>query len=320
MTPESDHAPGISFTLLENGLDFVLSAVEHLTNSPSQRDLKYAVLHLYSGAVLILKERLLRVDWTLLFGNPEKADKQVFMEGRFRGPDLGQCLERLDQHDIEVSEHHDQQLRLLADKRKRLEHFRITDSTEAIIALTADVLNFLIEFISRELNDSSLDETHAKLLDAIRSKMTDFEAFVTARWNSISSEIESFDSVVACPACLEEAYVIDDEGGCKFCGYKAEDSHAAADEYIAQVMGEDRFELEKDGGVWPRRKCPSCNWDSLVDLGYAEPGSQYICFQCGGQWKPGTLSDCSRCGDLKKESDMSICDTCFAEIVRKDNS
>lgn len=268
---------------------------------------------------MILKERLLREDWTLLFANPEKADRQAFTVGRFRGPDLGQCLERLEDQGIEVSEHRDRQLRLLADKRKRLEHFSITDSTEAIIALTADVLDLLIEFISNELN-SSLDEAHAKLLDAIRSKMTDFEAFVTARWNSISSDLESFDSIVTCSACLEEAYVIDDEGGCKFCGYHADHSQVAADEYIAHVLGEDRFELEKDGGAWPRRNCPSCTWESLVDRGYAGNGVQYICFECGRQWGPEALSECSRCGDLKKKGDMSICDSCFAEIVRKDNS
>ena len=68
---EEPSKPGVSFSLLENGLDFVLSAVEHLGGNPSKRELKYAVLHLYSGAVLILKERLLREDWKLLFANPE---------------------------------------------------------------------------------------------------------------------------------------------------------------------------------------------------------------------------------------------------------
>ena len=312
--------PDVTFSLLENGLDFVLSAVEHLSGTPTKRELKYAALHLYSGAVLILKERLLRENWTLLFANPEKADEKVFKAGTFRGPDLDQCLERLDENDIEVSEDHDRQLRLLADKRKRLEHFHFTDSTEAIIALTADVLNFLIEFISKELDGASLDAAHAKLLDSIRSKLTDFGAFVTARWETISSEIEPSDTVVTCPACLEKAWVIEDVTECKFCGYKIGDSQSAAGEYIERVMGESRYETEKDGGVWPKRKCPSCDWNSLVDLGYAEQGPQYICFQCGGTWDVEDLSECSRCGEPKKDSDMSICETCFHEIVSKDNS
>lgn len=317
---EEPSKPDVSFSLLENGLDFVLSAIEHLSGTPSKRELKYAVLHLYSGAVLILKKRLLHEDWKLLFSSPERADEKVFKAGTFRGPDLDQCLERLEDNDIEVSEDHDRQLRLLADKRKRLEHFHFTDSAEAIIALTAAVLDFLIEFISKELDGASLDATHGKLLDSIRSKLADFGAFVTARWETISSEIELSDTVVTCPACLEKAWVIEDVIECKFCGYKIGNSHSAADEYIERVMGESRYETEKDGGVWPRRKCPSCDWNSLVDIGYAEQCPQCICFQCGSTWEAGGLNECSRCGEPKKKSDMSICDTCFHEIVSKDKS
>lgn len=320
MQPDKNHPPKVSFTLLENGLDFVLSAVEHLSSTPSKRELKYAVLHLYSGAVLILKERLLRENWMLLFANPEKADEETFKEGAFRGPDLDQCLERLEDNGVEVSEDHERQLRLLADKRKRLEHFHFTDSAEAIVALTADVLSFLVEFISKELDGTSLDDAHASLLDKIRTKLPEFGAFITSRWNAISTEIESSETVTSCPACLQEAWVIQDGIECKFCGHKPNDSQDAADEYVEHVMGENRFELEKDGGVWPVRKCPSCDWNSLVDLGYAEQGPQYICFECGSTWEPGDLSECSRCGEPKKESDMSICKDCFRDIVSKDNS
>lgn len=312
--------PDVSFSLLENGLDFILSAIENLSGTPSKRELKYAVLHLYSGAVLILKERLLRENWTLLFAKLEDADESIFRTGKFQGPDLKQCIKRLDTNGIEVSDDHKQHLRLLSGKRKRLEHFHFTDSAEAIIALTADVLNFLIEFISKELDGASLDATHTKLLDLIRSKLADFGAFVTARWESISSEIETSVTTVTCPACLQNAWVIEDITECKFCGYKVDNSQSAADEYIERVIGKSRFETEKDGGVWPRRKCPSCDRDSLVVIGHAEQDPQCICFQCGSTWEAGELSECSRCGEPKKERDISICDACFREIVSKDKS
>ncbi|MCS6287300.1 MAG: hypothetical protein H8K08_17935 [Nitrospira sp.] len=318
----SDKEPPVkvTFTLLENGLDFVLSAVECLSGTLSKRELKYAVLHLYSGAVLIVKERLLREDWTLLFANQERAEEKVFRSGSFHGPDLKQCLERLEDIDVEVSEQSILQLGLLADKRKRLEHLHFADSAEAVIALTADILSFVVDFVSRELDAASLDETSAKLLDAIRAKLTDFEAFETARWETISAEVESAQTVVCCPACLQEAWIIEDGIECKFCGHKNSSSQDAADEYIEHVMGEDRFVLEKDGGVWPVRKCPSCDWNSMVDLGYVESGHQYICFECGSQWEAEDLSDCSRCGEPKKDNDMSICEECFSETLRKDDT
>src|SRR3989338_7974548 len=106
MSSEDDSTPEVSFTLLENGLDFILSAVEHLSGKPSKRELKYAVLHLYSGTVLVLKARLLREDWTYLFADPEKADEKLFNTGDFHGPNLNQCIERLEDIGVEISEIH----------------------------------------------------------------------------------------------------------------------------------------------------------------------------------------------------------------------
>jgi hypothetical protein len=83
MSNDQEGSSEVSFSLLENGLDFALSAVEHLGGTPSKRDLKYAVLHLYSGTVLVLKERLRRESWKLIFANPKKADEETFKEGNF---------------------------------------------------------------------------------------------------------------------------------------------------------------------------------------------------------------------------------------------
>src|SRR2546426_9855541 len=67
MTTDQTDPDQVHFTLLENGLDFVWSAVEHLSVATSKRELKYALLHLVSGIELILKERLRREDWKPLF-------------------------------------------------------------------------------------------------------------------------------------------------------------------------------------------------------------------------------------------------------------
>ena len=81
-----------NFSLLENGLDFLRSSLEHLTAasavplaSPSRtneyaaldqkRHLKYALIHLCSSIELILKERLRQEDWRQVFSDPDKADE-----------------------------------------------------------------------------------------------------------------------------------------------------------------------------------------------------------------------------------------------------
>lgn len=54
----------LAFDLLENGLDFVVEALERLTKrSVQDRDLKYGVLHLGAGIELVLKERLRLAHW-----------------------------------------------------------------------------------------------------------------------------------------------------------------------------------------------------------------------------------------------------------------
>jgi len=66
----------ITFTPLENGLDFILRALEYLADDPPKRDQKYAVLRLHSGVELILKEHLRREHWSLVFEKPEEASKK----------------------------------------------------------------------------------------------------------------------------------------------------------------------------------------------------------------------------------------------------
>lgn len=93
------HHPGpdqVHFTLLENGLDFVWSAVEHLSVATSKRGLKYALLHLVSGIELILKEWLRREDWKLVFPKPEKADEVLYKTGAFKSIDFGQLIDRVE--------------------------------------------------------------------------------------------------------------------------------------------------------------------------------------------------------------------------------
>ena len=56
----------MNITLIENALDFILSAVEW-AKGDDDRSLKYAILNLSDGVELILKERLRRAHWSLLF-------------------------------------------------------------------------------------------------------------------------------------------------------------------------------------------------------------------------------------------------------------
>lgn len=74
----------MKITLIENALDFILSALEH-AQVDEARSLKYAVLHLSDGVDLVLKEKLRREHWSLLFADINKASESALTSREFPG-------------------------------------------------------------------------------------------------------------------------------------------------------------------------------------------------------------------------------------------
>ena len=62
----------MQYSMLENGMDFIISGILHLQKAESEnveeniqgRELKYALLHLSSGIELVFKSRLNIEHWT----------------------------------------------------------------------------------------------------------------------------------------------------------------------------------------------------------------------------------------------------------------
>ncbi len=73
----------LKFGPLENGLDYMTSVVDLLAGNPTERDLKYAVLHLSAGIEVLLKARLAQEHWTLVLDNVDQASKLQYERGDF---------------------------------------------------------------------------------------------------------------------------------------------------------------------------------------------------------------------------------------------
>jgi len=206
---------------LENGLDFLASAVEHLSGDPTHRDLKYALLHLAAGIELVLKERLRQHDPTQLYEKPDKFDADDFALGNFRSPNTEETVKRLtDLAVVPISSSDCEQLRVLRDKRNRVEHFGLDDTTDAVSAITARTLGFALDFIASELDAATLSPEAAEQLRGVREALPELRAFVADRWERIREEVQAATTaVVACASCGEEASVLDDGARCRFCGY-----------------------------------------------------------------------------------------------------
>lgn len=312
----------VSFTVLENGLDFIETALDYAGGDPNPASLKYAVLHLSAGLELLLKDRLQREHWSLVFENLDSASRESYEEGDFRSVGLKECIKRLDGIcSVEISERDQTAIRSLKKKRNRLEHFATVDSSMAFKASTARVLSFTLDFIADEYEGARLTSKEEGLLDTIRAALPSFQKLVDERMQSIQPQLDKLEDsgcvVVECPRCtIRSAYL---EGGleCVFCGFTSP-GNAAASEYVRTFFGLD-WRFEADGGQIPIYSCPECGAEALVDLGHLKSElleNQLVCFECGQLWDWEQTDFCVRCGRLFLPIDgIIVCPDCFQSAL-----
>ena len=319
----------IEFALLENGLDFIASGLRYISKAENKSNLKYGTLHLASGIELVLKARLERNDWRLLFIDPSEAEERTFGTGDFKSIDVATCFERLKEH-CHISFEHKakQKLQSFRARRNRFEHFRVVDTREAIESSAADALTILMSFIGQEFQASELSEVESGLLMEIRASLAEFARFTEENMRAITEQIETvkagFGEIIECPCCLQEALQADAGVECLFCHYK-DGAEEAADLYIANVLGESKYRAMKEGYDYPHFSCPNCDHYALVDQGISggmNPAVQFVCFACGCTWLEGELEFCGTCGEPKSRKEIFAfrCRECEEAYLNSDHT
>lgn len=306
--------------LLENGLDELASAVEHLALPPTPRNLKRAITDLASGIELILKERLRREDWRELFDDVAVANEGDLRRGEFVSPRTTEVLRRLEKAGVHLPKRHRGRLASLRARRNRIEHFALIDTEVAVRASTAGCLSVIMDFIVDHIGVETLSDEERELFGAVRAELPALESYVSARRHDTAQALlqaSGVTTVVTCPSCEEDALVLDGGASCLFCRYRA-DGVDAADDYISAVLGLFEYIELSQGGEWPRHTCPECQNQAFVDTG-TDGDDRFICFSCGTTWRDGTVERCTRCGEpLEVDGEMSVCDACFASLVDRD--
>lgn len=308
----------LKFTVLENGLDFIYTALSHLKGDPKPRDIKYAVLHLSAGVELILKDRLRREHWSLVFDDVDKADLETYSSGDFISVNLKTSIQRLTKIcDVDISSDEQRSLFNLRKSRNRLEHFASVDSSTALKASSSGVLSFTLDFISDEIDE--LEDKEKELLSNIRKLLPEFEQFVKNRMNEINEILAADDCpIVECPRCTQSAMKVDDGVTCHFCGYSA-DGDTGAQDYAESLFGLD-WKHVADGGEIPIYACPECGSEALVDVGRLKEdfnSDRFVCFSCGNSWAWETMDFCVRCGNPiphDPKEGTPICESCWSNM------
>ncbi|GHA70648.1 hypothetical protein GCM10010372_82270 [Streptomyces tauricus] len=290
--------PDLDFTPVRNGMDYLASAVKNLTEGstpPSDSDLKYAVLHLQAATEVLLKARLVREHWSLVFKEPGGASLETFENGKFESCTIAATMDRLDKiAKVSITPEERKAIKDLADDRNALTHYGHTANAFAVEARAARVFGFLLTFIHRqfrpELSRDGVWVTEVwvtEAMDALRTKLSGIEALVKDRMRRLSGELAPLgDRTVQCPDCRQWALVLSEAGqdrgpnarmrppSCRFCLRQWGDPIAAAANYELAVLGEGNF---------GQLDCPTCEFRTLVigantsDNKTADMG---ICFNC----------------------------------------
>ncbi|MFJ5143020.1 hypothetical protein [Streptomyces sp. NPDC088707] len=310
------------FPALLNGLDFLSSAVKSLARSggPASRDLKYAVLHLYTAVEVLLKVRLEMHDPTLVWVKPGQYDEAQHRAGAFRSCGAEYAIKRLNQHKLlkTALDPKDKGLIALEELRNRLTHFGWTDTTDAVRARTLPVLLQLMTFLRLDLLPQVTDTDGAwraeREMDKINTQTQHLAEYVAHRTAEVADQLSGHEArTVPCRSCGQYAIVFPDGPAadlmCRFC----EKSYPGTGVELAwEYIGGDSYTTIKDGGE-DFAACSACHEHAVVPLSTAaSPDTlSYLCFDCGAVHE-GVCDNCQTAGYLALTGGAcDLCEDCY---------
>lgn len=320
----------MKYTVLENGLDFVLNSINNLTIASEdttdeyakKRLIKYSLLHLSSGIELILKSRLLKEHWTYVFADMNKAKKELLVSGNFQSVDNDTLFTRLENLcSIKIKQNDVLTLKNLRNRRNRAEHFDFNESILSVESSIHKSISILIKFlvVNYDVDDFSNDEgtLFAEIKDAMRNLTKHYDD-AKAIAQKILEQTGLSNHAVICPECQESFLLRDINVKCYFCGFE-DTGESAANNYINNIMGMDEYSTVKDGGEYPLYECHQCGENTFV---LDSENGRALCFSCDFDCDVNELEFCSSCGSLFYKSDeesIGMCSNCIEYILSKDD-
>ena len=284
--------------LLENSLDFLLSAAEAVQRDEGPRSLKEAVLHLADASELLIKARLVQEHWSLIFLTIDQASREKLAADDLRTVDFPKAVERLKKIvDVEVDESLIEYVNKLRGLRNKLTHFTATLDVAQTRSLVSKTMRFCIEFAEQQ-KMVNLEAEYR--LGEIHTRLVELQEFVDDRVAAIAEEWdESF--IRECPNCWQTALVMDSsEANCKFCRFKTTPQQLAA-----------------NAGESPLFDCPECGAiGTFVLVLFNNEDGRWDCFSCGEGGK--NYGHCIRCGEMiyaDPPEAAGFCDPCVEDIV-----
>jgi hypothetical protein len=291
--PAIDTQNSLELNLLDNGIDFILKGIDELFDEKytingyygalgvSPKGYKYGYLHLFSGFLLLLKERLAMHLPELIFKGKLSEVRKKLSEKKGSPPNtvnLDEALERLEiGPQVVFSEKEIETIRGMQSFRNQFEHFKVSAEKDKLWSTISDFLIIVDNFLVKELKiniETSISGTE------LREKIENIETV----WRRIQEQ-------------KKQAWQTD-----------IEERLLDFTEIREQVIKEFKDEIYASKGYFmPYTVCPNCGNESLIISG------DYIgiCtnIKCNGTFP---ITDCSRCSEptIGFEWEFNLCDNC----------
>lgn len=293
----------IELSLLENGLDFITRGIDELYElyddieyqhyiypvSQPHKDYKYGVLHLFSGFLLLLKEKLSRHMPELIFeGRIIDVRKKLSNGKEPNTVNLDQALERLEiGPKVIFSETDTRLIRKVQSYRNQFEHYKLSINKFEINKVIIDFIDLTDRFL---INELKIDITSASLNTnpEVRAKVLSIESVYKRMTNKRKRELIK----------------IGEEKIKKF--------QVNRDKILKEIELE-AYTAYKEGDIDPTIECPQCGDETLIVTG----DFAGVCYndECNSYC---SIKYCDRCGNLTTgyEWEEKWCDDCHNEIQR----
>ncbi|WP_053362550.1 hypothetical protein [Bacillus sp. FJAT-27251] len=277
----------VELTIVENGLDFIRRSLIELEKD-DEMYFKYAILHLSAGLELILKARLQKEHWSLVFDDINKANFDVFNEGEFKSVIFENLITRLEGIcKVAIDFKAKRKIQSLKKYRNRIEHFDLNVNKKALEAITFEVLTFLIPFIYKEELIGREHET----LKFINEKLTNMDDYISHRYKEITPIIKELHpevKLLECPNCFQNRTLRLDMKYCYFCETTFKN---LSEEFITRFLNIDKQYNISYGKFKMLEICPYCEKRSMLVA-----DEESLCLSCSRILKTEEYVKCVDCG------------------------
>lgn len=204
----------IELNLLDNGLDFIIEGIKPThriwKDSNSENGWKYSVLNVFSGIQLILKDRLRKEHWSLIFEDVSNANEHKLIQGDFASVNHNNIVKRL--KGISNITIDDTPINNLRKLRNKFEHFEVEIEVQECKQLIAKAIRELILFWNQNVLIYA-NEEQIKKFEQIKSITSEFDTYVQNMLIKNKNKIEGLTkskqgALVHCDKCSNHSFMI----------------------------------------------------------------------------------------------------------------